>query len=132
MNEPKTLGSTPEQIANRAKLYERTLNRLCKWRTVLVGWFLGTKATDSPGVKAWRDLMDDRLIKRVELSAVTALLIEKGIITVDEFKSQVVIECDEYQKKMEALFPGHVAVEDGISVSGPLALETYKRLGFPQ
>lgn len=130
MSDP--VASSYEQITNRAKLYERTVNRLCKWRTVLVGWFLGTKADDSPGVKAWRDMMDNRLIVRVEVSAITALLIEKGAFTVDEFKSQVVIECDEMQKMLEAQFPGHVAIENGISISPPLALETYKRLGFPQ
>lgn len=134
MNESKTdgFGSTPEQIANRAKLYERTLNRLCRWRTVFTGWFIGTKAKEAPGVQAWRDLADTRLIQRVEMNATLALLLDKGIITVDELKSQIVIECDAYQKELEAKFPGHVAIEDGIRINGPLALETYKRLGFPE
>lgn len=129
MNTPK---DTPEQIANRAKLYERTLNRLCKWRTVFVGWCFGSKADNTPGVKGLRDAVDARLVARVELSALTALLIEKGVFTADEFKSQIVIECDEYQKMLEAQFPGYVAIEHGISVAPTIAVETNKRMGFPQ
>lgn len=120
-----------EKIARRAKLYERTLNRLAKWRTVLTGWCLGTKGKDEPGVKGMRDIHEQRLIMRVEMNAVTALLIEKGVFTADEFKAQIVLECDEHQHVMEAMFPGHVATEGGIAVNTELAAETYKRLSFP-
>lgn len=125
---------TPEQeakIARRAALYDRTANRLAKWRTVLTGWVLGTKGQHEPGVQGMRDVMEARLLQRVELNALIALLVEKGVFTITEFKAQVVLECDDYQHVMEARFPGHVAVETGIQVNAELAAETYKRLGFP-
>jgi hypothetical protein len=111
--------------------YHLATNRLCKWRTVLVGWMIGSKHRDEPGVQAHRDAADARLLQRVELNALTALMITKGFFTREEFMAQVVEECGHQERSLEQLFPGYRANDAGISVDPKLATETNKRLGFP-
>lgn len=111
--------------------YDRATQRLCKWRTVFVGWMIGSRSAEAPGVKAYRDRADGHLMTRVELNALTALLIAKRVFTVEEFMAQVVTECDHKQKDLEAFFPGYKATDHGISIEVGVANETNKRLGFP-
>jgi hypothetical protein len=49
--------------------YPRELNRLCKWRSILVGRILGTRSADDPVARGYRDLFDKLLILRAEQSA---------------------------------------------------------------
>lgn len=111
--------------------YEAATQRLCKWRTVFVGWMLGTVADDKPGVKAYRDRCDAVLMMRVEINALTALLIEKHVFTVDEFMAQIVTECEHKQLELEAMFPGYKATDTGISIDVVQAAVTNRRMGFP-
>jgi len=96
-----------------------------------VGWMIGTKAADAPGVKAYRDRADAVLMLRVEVNALTALLIAKGVFTLDEFMAQIVTECEHKQRELEAMFPGYKATDVGISIDPKIAAETNWRMGFP-
>ena len=111
--------------------YERATQRLCKWRSVFAGWMLGTVADGTPGLKAHRDAIDARLMMRVELNALAALLTAKGAFTVEEFMAQIVTECDHNQRQLEAMFPGYKATDIGINIDITKAIETNKRMGFP-
>jgi hypothetical protein len=111
--------------------YEAAVQRLAKWRTVFVGWMIGTRSPDQPGVKAYRDRADAVLMMRVEINALTALLIAKGVFSVDEFMAQIVTECEHKQRELEAMFPGYKATDIGISIDIPVAAETNRRMGFP-
>jgi hypothetical protein len=92
---------------------------------------IGTKAADAPGVKAYRDRADAVLMLRVEVNALTALLIAKGVFTLDEFMAQIVTECEHKQRELEAMFPGYKATDVGISIDPKIAAETNWRMGFP-
>lgn len=111
--------------------YEAAVQRLAKWRTVFVGWMIGTKGANEPGVKAYRDRADAVLMQRVEINALTALLVAKGIFTIDEFMAQIVTECEHKQRELEAMFPGYRATDNGISIDAAKAAETNRRMGFP-
>jgi hypothetical protein len=115
---------TPEQRSTAA------LNRLCKWRTFYAGWMFGTSAKTGP-VKMIRDMVDARLILRTEMSALTALLIRKGVITADEMNNQVAVEADHLTAALEARYPGFTATDDGLSMRMPQAGQTMKDEGFP-
>jgi hypothetical protein len=110
---------------------EAALNRLCKWRTVLAGWHLGTKAAHEPGVAAMRDLQDFRLVVRAEVTALTALLIDKGVFTVAEYQAALAREAVELEQEMQRSFPGYRATDDGISITPDVAEETNRVRGFP-
>jgi hypothetical protein len=116
---------TPEQRSSAA------LNRLCKWRMFFTGWWLGAQPKTEGPVRALRDLTDARLILRTEMSALTALLIRKGIITAEEMNNQVAVEADHLIAALERKYPGFVTTDDGLSMRMPQAGQTMQREGFP-
>lgn len=112
--------------------YERATQRLCKWRTVFIGWMYGTVADGTPGLKAHKDRVDAQIMHRVEINALTALLIHKGVFTREEFMVQLVEECGHKEHEYEEMFPGYKANDDGLSIDLKLVQETHKRMGFPR
>jgi|GEM_PF-2040060 len=111
--------------------YTRATEKLGKWRSVLVGWIWGTRHRGQPGTQGMRDLMDARLVARIELSAIAALLIEKGVFTRTEFMAQVAIEAGELDAMYERLFEGYRTTDQGLSIDPNVAVKTNQRLGFP-
>lgn len=108
------------------------LNKLCKWRSIMAGWHLGTAPKETPGVQAMRDLMDKWLIMRVETSALAGLMLKKGVFTDKEYRTQLYAEATILDNHMEEAFPGFRSCEDGVEIYDiPLAQQTTRRLGFP-
>lgn len=102
----------------------RALQRLTKWRMVFTGWFLGTKPITDEQARAYRDLTDARLLMRAEISALTAVLIDKGIITEEEFSRQLLKEANHYHELLCKKFPGFEATDEGVKIDARLAAET--------
>jgi hypothetical protein len=125
------MSSDEQSSSGIESAYLRATNRLCKWRAVLVGWMIGTKNQDEPGVKAHRDRADALLMLRVEVNALTALLIQKGLFTREEFMAQIVEECGHKERELEAMFPGYRTTDVGLSIDPTVAAQTNQRLGFP-
>ena len=92
------------------------LERLGKWRMVLTGRWLGTRATDDPQAKAARDLFDQMNCLRADVNALSRLLIDKKVITAEEFTAQIQDEakwlCEQYEKT----FPGFRATDEGMVI----------------
>ena len=113
------------------------LNKLCKWRSVLAGWHRGSASImrggkPNPGVAAMRDLMDKWLIMRAEATALSALLIEKGVFTPEEFHGAIMKEAALLDKSLEKRFPGFRSHDDGMDIYDiALARKTMEDLGFP-
>ena len=61
---------------------------------------------------------------RIELSALTALLIEKGIATSREFTEQMIVEAEALDRALAARFPGITSTDDGMAMQLPEAAET--------
>lgn len=97
----------------------RSLNRLTKWRSVFAGWFLGSRDGDDEQCRAYRDLTDARLVMRVELTAIVGLLIDKGVLTAEEFQNAVANEADLYSRDLESVFPGFKATDTGMHLDTP-------------
>lgn len=117
--------------AGIVQAYEQAVQRLCKWRAVFLGWMLGTLPDNTPGLKAHKDRVDAQLMTRVEINALTALLIKKGVFTTEEFMAQVVEECEHHSRVLEKTFPGYKATDEGMSMDVQEVQKTMKRLGFP-
>lgn len=94
----------------------RALNRVAKWRTLFAGWQLGTRAKGDPESDAVRDHRELSILLRVENSALVALLIEKGVFTLDEWAAQLVVEAEALNETYERQFPGVTAREDGLTL----------------
>lgn len=111
--------------------YQQQANRLCKWRTLFAGWVLGTRSDTDPRAAGMRDLQEVRLLLRAEVSALTNMLVAKGVCTTEEITAAVADECEYLNEAMAGRFPGIRATDDGLDIKMPEALETMRRLGFP-
>lgn len=105
----------------------KAANKLAKWRAVFAGWQLGTRAKGDPESDAVRDHRENTLMTRVEVNALTNLLADKGIITLDEFNEAFVVEAEEMEHMLEGLFPGFRSSHDGMVIDPKVAAETTKR-----
>lgn len=109
--------------------YPRNLNKLLKWRTVLVGRILGTRSDTDPQARGYRDLFDKVLILRVEQTALLTVLLKKGIVTELEIQAAVEDEADLLEKDYQKAFPGVRATDIGLDIDIAKFLETTK--GWP-
>lgn len=108
------------------KRYEKAINRLTKWRSVFAAWQLGTRVKGDPECDAVRDHREVTILLRAEMSALTGLLIKKGIITSEEFMEALINESDLLSKDYEKRFPGMKATDTGIEYDVMTARETMK------
>jgi hypothetical protein len=104
----------------------RVLQKLCKWRGVFAGWQLGTRPNSDPECQAVRDHREVTMLLRVEVTALTSLLIEKGVFTEGEFSQQVGVEAQHLDKAYEEKFPGVSTSDVGVELKMPEAFETMK------
>lgn len=108
------------------KLVDETINRVAKWRTVFTGWQLGTREKGDPEGDAVRDHRELTLLLRIEVQALTALMIKKGVFSEREFGLQVIEEAEFFDKQLEKRFPGFRATDDGMQMTMPEAAETMR------
>jgi hypothetical protein len=94
----------------------RSLERLSKWRSLFAGWQLGTRAVGDPESDAVRDHREATIIQRAELSALTALLVKKGVFTAEEFSTTLAREADQLSQDYERRFPGVTATDIGLQI----------------
>jgi hypothetical protein len=120
-----TQAQTPEQQQqDLSTRVHKAINKVCKWRTVFVGWQLGTRAKEDPEAQAVKDSAEKHIMHRIELSALAALMIKKGLITVEEFNEQLIIEAEAYDQALQKKFPGFKSTDTGMDVNVALARDT--------
>jgi hypothetical protein len=113
------------------KTLTSVLNKLCKWRRFFASWQLGTRSADDGEFKAVAHHRELSILLRAELTAMTGLLIAKGLITQEEFADALEAEAKRLDHDYEETFPGWRSTMDGMSMKMPEALETMRNLGFP-
>ena len=107
------------------------LDKLCKWRKFFASWQLGTRPDTDGEYKAVAHHRELSILLRAELSALTGLLMRKGMITQQEYRDAVEAEAKRLDHDYEESFPGFRTLPDGLHLKMPEALETMKKLGFP-
>jgi hypothetical protein len=101
-----------ERIAGRARA---SLERLCKWRSVFAAWQLGTRDETDAELRAVKDHREVTILLRAEVSALTGLLIDKGVFTAEEFTQAVGDEAELLSADYARKFPGMEATDHGIA-----------------
>ena len=96
--------------------YMGAMNRLAKWRGLFTGWQLGTRPKGDPESDAVRDHREATLIQRCEITALTGLLIKKGIITAEQYQAACIDEAGQLCEDMEKRFPGVRATDHGLTI----------------
>jgi hypothetical protein len=92
------------------------LEVLGKWLTLLTGWQLGTRPKGDPEGDAVRDHREATLMLRVEQSALAAVLLEKGVITSQEWADALEREARQLNADLEKRFPGVTASAEGLRI----------------
>lgn len=103
----------------------KALNKLAKWRSVFAGWQLGTRPADDSECLAVKDHRELTILMRVELNALTKLILDKKVFTTEEFSKELLDEAQYLDKSYESKFPGMKATDIGISYD-QRAAETMK------
>lgn len=113
-------------------LLDRALNKLCKWRSLYAGWWLGTRPNSDPTTQAVRDNFDRAIVLRAEMTAISAILIQKQVCTQEELQRAVLAEVQALDTQLEKAWPGFRTSDEGL-VFADLneAAATMKRRGFP-
>ena len=111
---------------NKIDELTRVMNKLTKWRGVFMGWQLGTRMKGDPEADAVRDHREVTITLRAETSALTGILIKKGIITLDEFYDSLIEEAHLLDKDYESKFPGIKTTENSIEYNIEVASKTMK------
>lgn len=100
-----------------ATLEERAwaaVNRVAKWRGLFTGWQLGTRPKGDPECDAVSDAREALILLRVDVNALAALQVRKGVFTTDEWWEQLRVEADVLNGLFERRFPGVQASLDGL------------------
>lgn len=100
------------------------IERLGKWRMVFAGWQLGTRPKGDPESDAVRDHRELSMALRAEVSALTQLLVHKGVFTAEEYTEQVQQEARHLCRAYERRFPGFKATDTGMDIDAHIARDT--------
>jgi hypothetical protein len=92
-------------MATSTSLHE-ALQKLAKWRAVFAGWQLGTRIKEDPEAQALRDHRELSLLLRVEVNALVRILVDKGLITEQQWINTLEHEAQLYDRDLEERFPG--------------------------
>lgn len=120
-------GSHPRGAPNASDRMVDALNRVTKWRRIFTGKMIGSNTDDDPHTVGMNDLQEARIIMRVELTALTGLMIRKGLITQEELAQAIEAEANMLNEDYSRKFPGFKAGNDGMHLEMPLAMETMKK-----
>lgn len=94
----------------------RALNILAKWRVLFTGWQLGTRPKGDPEGDAVRDHREATILLRAEVSALTGLLMAKGVVAEDEWLAALEREAQLLNDAYARRFPGVMASESGLTM----------------
>jgi len=94
-----------------------SVQRLAHWTMLLAGWQLGTRLDTDPEARAVRDHRQLSLFLRAEVSAIAGILIEKGVVSLEEFQDRVDVEAQRLDKDFEKRFPGWRSTDTGLETT---------------
>jgi hypothetical protein len=113
------------------KSLRAALEKLAKWRKFFASWQLGTTAAGDGRYRAVASHRELSILMRAELSALTGLLIGKGVFSQEEFAGALEAEAKLLDHDYEESYPGWRSLPEGLSMKMPEAGETMRKLGFP-
>lgn len=109
---------------------EAALNKLAKWRIVFASWQLGTRTDEDAECRAIKHHLELSIILRAELNAVIFVLLEKQVVSEDDWAAAVLGAAERLDADYQALFPGFRTTQDGLSINGAIAKDTMA--GWPK
>jgi len=114
------------------KTLRAALEKLAKWRKFFASWQLGTTQAGDGRYRAVADHRELSILMRAEMTAVTGLLVRKGVFTQAEFAGALERSAKQLDHDYEETYPGWRSLPDGLHMKMPEALETMRKMGFPE
>lgn len=105
-----------QTMREQQERYLRACGRLRQYARYLTGRITGSLSQESGMFKQLSELDECRYYQRVELNALTKLLLEKGVFTSEELLRTMADEAVDYEKVLHHQFPEVRPSEDGKSV----------------
>src|ERR1700733_4291503 len=115
-----------------AESLRAVLEKLARWRKFFASWQLGTTSAQDGRYKAVAHHREMSIMLRAEQSALTGLLIRKGVFTQEEFQEALLCEAKQLDHDYEESYPGWRSTAHGMHMKMPEAAETMRKLGFPE
>jgi hypothetical protein len=112
------------ELAQLKKTCRDALNKLAKWRSVFTGWQLGTRMKGDAEADAVRDHREMSILLRAEVNALLALLVEKKVITEEQWLHYIHKEAQQLDKDFESRFPGFKTTDVGVDIDVQVAVKT--------
>jgi hypothetical protein len=112
----------------------RAFMRLRLYAHYAVGRIAGMATNNNGAFKQFRELDECRHYQRCELNALTALLVEKGLVTLPDLQRRIADEADIYERELHRLWPEVTPAEDGTAYSVDVVRfkARAEREGWPQ
>lgn len=107
---------------------ELAVNRLCRFKTVLARWQLGSGNLESdPEFDAVCDQRALLLILRAEVNALLSLLVDTRIIKHEDFDRELQATANRDNTNLSLRFPGYYGTDEGLAVDVRIAEATNKK-----
>lgn len=97
-------------------MLDMAMQKVCKWRMLLAGWQLGTRSKEDPESQAVRDQRELLILLRIEVNALTMLMVEHCKVSVDELRAAMLDEAVALDEAFEKKFPGATSGLDGMHI----------------
>jgi hypothetical protein len=107
------------------------LGKLARWRRFFASWQLGTRLPADGEFRAVADHHELTILMRAEVSALTGVLLGKGVVTPEEWRDALELAAKQLDHDYEESYPGWRTTPGGMSTKLPEAAETMAKLGFP-
>lgn len=91
----------------------RGFSRLRQFARYAVGRIVGTTTAENGAFKQLREMEECRHYQRVEINAITQLLVDKGFTTAEDMQRRIADECDVYEAGIRKLWPEITPNEEG-------------------
>lgn len=102
-------------------------NILAKWRRFFANWQLGAVHEGSERYYAVANLHERTMLTRAEVSGITKILLDKGIVTQEELAEVMIDEYLYLSDGYAEQYPGFSAFDFGLNINLPEAKETLKK-----
>lgn len=100
---------------NLGEELHRAFSRLRQFGRIAVGRITGTTTSKNGRYKSLLELEECRHFQRVELNALTRILLDKGVITTPELQAILFEEAKIYEASLAKLWPEIEVADDGRS-----------------
>lgn len=100
------------------------MQKLARWRTVFASWQLGTRSDTDAECKAIKHHREATIMLRAEVNALTFLLIEKKVISDEEYDAALLGAVERLDADYAAFFPGFKSTDAGMTVTPHIAKDT--------